>query len=115
MSGHHAQRVHTENVVLDIGDGIGGLIVYTPGTLLGREIEVVDLAQAAPKIHCQVDERIFNGRTIFAGVFSPLAAGEYRVCRPVERADERLTVASGQVTEVDWRGGEPTSTLPASS
>jgi len=64
--------------------------------------------------------RIYVPRTIFAvtavgtglvytGVFPPLLAGEYRVCRPAIRAGERFTVFAGQVTESDWRSPRPTT------
>jgi hypothetical protein len=105
MTGHYhhsPQRVRTEEVVLDIGDDMGGLVFYTPRDLHGHEIEVLCQAGDAQKIHCEVDERIVNGRTIFTGVFPPIAAGEYQVCRPESRAGERFTVTAGQVREIDW-------------
>jgi len=105
MAGHHhhsPQRVHTEDVVLDIGDDMGGLIFYAPSDLHGQVIEVLGRAEDAQKIHCEVDERIVNGRTIFTGVFPPVPAGEYQVCRPEHRAGERFTVPAGSVLEIDW-------------
>jgi len=103
MAERHVQRVHTQEVVLDIGDGMGAVVFHTLGHLHGHEIEVIQLDEHATKIHCEVDERSLNGRTVFAGVFPPLPAGDYRVCRPQPRANERFTVVSGQVTEIDWR------------
>jgi hypothetical protein len=105
MTAHHHHsppRVHTENVVLDIGEDMGGLVFYAPPELHRQEIEVLWQAGHAPKIHCEVDERIVNGRTIFAGVFPPVPAGEYLVCRPEVRAGEHFTVMAGHVQEIDW-------------
>ena len=105
MTGHHhhsPQRVHTEDVVLDIGDDMGGLVFYASAELHGHEIEVLGQAEDAQKIHCEVDERIVNGRTIFTGVFPPVPAGEYLVCRPERRAGEHFTVTAGYVQEIDW-------------
>ena len=99
---HSSQRVHTEEVVLDIGDDMGGLVFYARSDLHGQEIEILAQAADAQKIHCEVDERIVNGRTIFTGVFPPLTAGEYQVCRPEVRAGERFTVTAGHVHEIDW-------------
>jgi hypothetical protein len=100
---HHAPgRVHTENVVLDIGEDMGGLIFYAPSDLLGHEIEVVSSEADAGKIHCEVNQRIVNSRTIFTGVFPPVPAGDYQVCRPALRAGERFTVSAGYVREIDW-------------
>ncbi len=103
MSEKHVQRVHTEQVVLDIGDDMGGLIFYTAAGLLGAEIEVAPAAFLDFKTHTDVSERIVNGRTVYAGVFPPIAVGDYLVCRPVDRAGQRLNVTSGQVTQIDWR------------
>ncbi len=105
MTAHHhhsPQRVHTEAVVLDIGDDMGGLIFYATGDLHRHEIEVLRQAENAQKIHCEVDERIVNGRTIYTGVFPPLPIGEYQVCRPASRGGERFTVTPGAVREIDW-------------
>ncbi len=33
-------RVYTEHVVLDIGEDIGSLVIYTSEKLLGKEIQV---------------------------------------------------------------------------
>jgi hypothetical protein len=105
MTAHHhhsPQRVHTEDVVLDIGDDMGGLVFYARGDLHGHEIEVLAQDEDAQKIHCEVDERIVNGRTIFTGVFPPVPAGEYQVCRPESHAGQRFTVTAGYVREINW-------------
>lgn len=96
-------QIQTESVVLDIGDDAGGLIFYTGGDLRGCEIEVAPAAYPDFKTHTQVSERLVQGRTLFAGVFPPIALGDYLVCRPPERAGQAFTVSSGHVTEIDWR------------
>jgi len=55
------------------------------------------------KTHTEVLERLVAGTIIYTGVFPPLPIGNDRVCRPELRANEYLTVFSGQVTEIDWR------------
>ncbi len=103
MPEHHTHRVHTEDVVLDIGEGAGGLVFYTRDELQGREIEICPADQPTHKTHTEVDARVVNERTISVGVFPPLVAGDYRVCRPASRAGESFTVTDGRVTEIDWR------------
>jgi hypothetical protein len=88
--------------VLDIGDDIGALIVYTGEALVGREIEVSPKENAARRTHTEVLERRVNGRTAFAGVFPALPAGEYSLWRDV-LTDEDITIAGGSIAERDWR------------
>jgi len=98
------QRVHQGEVVLDIGDDAGGLIVYTTRELHGQEIEVFPVINPEHKTHTDVQERRFQGQTIYTAVFTPLPLGDYRVSRPSGRAGEAITITPGQVTELDWRG-----------
>ena len=103
MAEQRVPRVHTEHIVLDIGDDMGGLIFYTSPELLNREIEVAPVATPEFKTHTDVSERLVNGRAIYAAVFPPIAVGDYAVCRPAEREGQQFSVTSGHVTEIDWR------------
>jgi hypothetical protein len=89
-------------IVLDIGDGIGALIVYTTSEFDGREIEVSPLGSTA-RIHTVVHARDVDGRTIFAAVFPSLAEGDYTLWSPDPTGTRRLTITSGLVAEVDLR------------
>lgn len=103
MTDVHIQRVHTENVVLDIGEDSGGLVIYVPEALLGKEVEISPTVEGSEKTHTDVTEWHLNGRVAFVAVYPPLPVGEYRVWQPQERAGELLTLHSGTVTELDWR------------
>lgn len=96
------ERVHTQHIVLDIGDDTGALIVYTSPALCGREIEVSPKENAARRTHTEALERRFNGSTFFAAVFPSLTAGEYSLWRDV-LTDDAVTITGGSVAEVDWR------------
>ncbi len=96
-----SERAPTQHVVLDIGDTIGALIVYTNKALLGREIEVSPKGNAARRTHTEVLERAINGRTVYAGVFAALSAGEYSLWRDV-LTDQEITIEGGFVAEVNW-------------
>ena len=50
-------RVHSESVVLDIGQDMGTLIIYTDAELRGREIEVSPRGSVATRIQVEVLER----------------------------------------------------------
>jgi hypothetical protein len=103
MSHPHVPRVHSGEVVLDIGDDMGGLIVYTDSDLRGQEIEVFPSTDPTRLTHTDVQERVFQGRTIYTAVFTPLVTGGYSIARPKERAGEAIAIEPGRVTEIDWR------------
>lgn len=102
MTGATVERVHRQQVVLDIGQDVGALIVYTSNVLQGREIEVSPKANAARRTHTDVLEHSAGGRTLWAAVFPALAAGAYSLWRDV-LTDEDVTIGGGAVAEVDWR------------
>lgn len=97
-----SKRLHTDDVVLDIGDGVGALMLYTNPELVGHEVEVSRKDQES-RIHTVVHERRIMGRTVFAGVFPELSEGDYRVWTDDPRPVAEVTIVSGQVTEVDLR------------
>jgi hypothetical protein len=99
---HHAAsfwtRRHTESVVLDIGDDVGALILYTSAAHHTEEIEVSLLGAdpGAKRVHSAVLERSVNGRTFYAATYPELAAGEYQIwCEGAPR----VRVEGGAVVE----------------
>jgi hypothetical protein len=98
-------RSHPEPVVLDIGEDIGALILYTPSGLHGQEIEISPVGDDRSRVHTAILERSVNGRTVYAGVYAELRAGDYRLWGDSSVADrpQRVTIAAGAVAEVDWR------------
>jgi hypothetical protein len=103
MAEQHIDRVHPETVVLDIGQDIGALVLYTDAELRGREIEVSRRGSAAPRVHVEVLERRINGRPVFAAVFPGLRAGDYDIWQNARTSTGAVTVAGGAVATVDWR------------
>jgi hypothetical protein len=101
--GNHVQRVHTEPVVLDIGDDIGALIIYTTPEFCGREIEISLKGGDAKRTHTDVAERHFNGQVQFAGVFPLVPAGEYLVWGPDPEHPGEIAITGGAISELDWR------------
>jgi hypothetical protein len=90
-------RRHTETVVLDIGEDVGALVLYTPAELFGHEIEVSPLGLPSQRTHSAVLERACNGRVMYAAVYPELPGGDYAVCWGEE---PRFTVRPGAVTEL---------------
>jgi hypothetical protein len=96
-------RVHTEAVVLDIGDDVGALVLYTRPALHGREIEVSPVGSDAQRTHTAVLERCAAGQTIFAAVYPELKAGSSRIWGDDPGLVRQVTISGGAVAEVDWR------------
>ena len=97
QSGH----VHPEHVVLDIGEGVGALILFTAPDLLGEEIEVSQEGQ--PRTHTEVLERRINDQPVFAAVYASLPEGRYRIWGYDDKPVTEVEISGGQVAEVDWR------------
>jgi hypothetical protein len=103
MAEQKNDRVHPESVVLDIGQDIGALIIYTDAKLRGREIEVSPAGSAATRVHVEVLERWVNGRQVFAAVFPTLRAGAYDIWQHSPIPSDTASITGGRVTTVDWR------------
>ncbi len=99
MAERYIDRVYTEHVVLDIGEDIGSLVIYTSEKWRGKEIQVsLKGADAAKLVHTAVWERRFNGRVAYAGVYPALSEGDYIIWT---HPSKEVTITGGQVAEVD--------------
>jgi hypothetical protein len=96
------ERAPAGPLVLDIGEDMGALIVFTDRALRGREIEVSPKDNSARRTHTEVLERRVGDRAVFAGVFYQLPAGAYSIWRDV-LTDEEVEIVGGAVAELDWR------------
>jgi len=100
MVEQYVDRIHSEHAVLDIGQDIGALVIYTKAELRGRQIDVRLTGSDAKPVHTDVLERRVRGKPIFAAVFPTLLAGDYTILSiPLEKA----SIVGGRVAEVDWR------------
>ncbi len=100
----YVDRVYTEQVALDIGEGVGALVIYTTEQLRGKEIQVSLKGDTRARLtHTAVWERRFNGRVAFAGVYPSLPEGDYIIWVHPSR---EVSIVGGQVAEVDLRDSE---------
>jgi hypothetical protein len=104
--------------VLDLGRGVGALVLYAPAALAGTEIEISPGSDpAARRTHAVVQGRAAgpagrtaDGRTvpydarpaIYAAVYPGLAAGQYTIWRDSSTPAGTADVAGGQVTTWHW-------------
>ena len=93
----------TGPAILDIGQGIGALLLHAPAFLKGREIEISLVDDASRRVHTAVLEREWGGRRTHTAIFARLKAGDYVVWGLDGQARSRVAIVDGGVTELDWR------------
>ncbi len=92
------------SVVLELGPGVGALVLHTPPELDGREIEVSPLGGAtAGRTHSLVRPRTIGRGTQYAAVYPQLAAGTYALWDDVAPV-ATVTIHGGEVTTARWPG-----------
>jgi len=89
-------------VVLNIGAGIGALVIHTPGRLHGHEIEVSPVEDLAHRTHAAVRARYVRDGVRFSVVIDSLPEGRYTIWRDPVTPLAEVAVAGGAVTEYDW-------------
>ena len=109
-------------VVLDIGGTRGAVIVYTPNSLSGAEIEIRRAGGPWDGTHTAVRRRDLRRTVVYAGVFGSLEAGAYQlrlrgtgVSHDQEGPLVDLTVKGSEVSELEWPGPSPPSPVGSSS
>jgi hypothetical protein len=91
------------SVVLDIGAGVGALVLRTPPDLDGVEIEIsLNGSAAAARLHSRVRERRTGAGVWFAAVYPGLPAGRYTIWRDARAPVAAATITSGHVTLQHW-------------
>ena len=87
------------SVILDLGPGVGALVLHAAPELDGREIEVSLLGGGAPahRTHSRVRPRKTGGETQYA-------AGDYTIWKDDVTPAATVTVEGGQVTTTCWPG-----------
>lgn len=103
MTHTDSERVHSEPIVLDIGEDVGALIIYTRVELRNQEIEVSPRGDDTHRTHTEVLEREINGKTLFTAVFAELRTGVYTLWGNATRSAGEITIVGGEIAEVDWR------------
>ena len=86
--------------MLDLGPGVGALLLRTGSDLHGAEIEISPAGDDTARTHKQVHERPADGRPLHAAVFESLPEGDYTLWlhdRPLRRD---VVVVGSVVTEI---------------
>ena len=89
-------------VVLELGAGVGALVLLTPADLDGREIEISRGDLGARRTHSRVRPRHMPAGTRYAAVYPDLPAGPYTIWADEEHAAGRVVITGGRVTNWSW-------------
>jgi hypothetical protein len=98
----HSTETRSEHVMLELGGGVGALVVYTDPGLHGVEVEI-STGDDGARAHKQVHERLVQDKALYAAIFDRLAAGEYTLWVDGAARTRDVRVGSAVVTEIDWR------------
>jgi hypothetical protein len=103
MNDHRHGPTAAGTVLLELGAGIGALLLQGPAELAGREIEISRAdAPGLPRTHAQVRERPGSCGVTYCALYPELAAGRYTVWRDETTVALSLTITGGQVTRCHW-------------
>jgi hypothetical protein len=96
------------SVVLELGPGVGALVLHAPRELEGREIEISPHGgPASRRTHSRVRPRATGSGTQYAAVYPQLPAGTYTIWDDAATPAATITIDGGQVTTAWWPGHSP--------
>jgi hypothetical protein len=89
-------------VVLDLGGGVGALVLRTPAALVGTEIEISPAGEPGRRRHVAVHPRPLPTGTVHAAVYGDLFAGDWQLWAAADVPAMTVRVEDGRVTVADW-------------
>lgn len=101
---HDAGEVRSRPVVLDLGDGVGALIVRTDPELVGVEVEISPAGNDAEREHKEVLWRTLDRERATVLVYDSVPEGDYTLWVEGEPWARGVRVNGGEVAELDRRG-----------
>jgi hypothetical protein len=100
---HAARDPHTAGsgaTVLDIGDDVGALVLYTSAEMGGAEIEISLVGGPLSRQHVAVHPRA--GGPTHAAVYPNLPEGSYELWAADGSVALRVQIEGGSITETRW-------------
>lgn len=88
------------SVALDIGGGLGALVLMPSERYRDREIEISRVDHDGPRVHTGVHERASEAGSLLTAIFGSLPAGEYVVWEDASTAGPVVQVPDGGVAEI---------------
>jgi hypothetical protein len=96
----HSTDARPEHVMLDLGPGVGALVLHTGADLHGAEIEISPAGHDDDRSHKQVHERPVGGRSLYGAVFDRLPAGDYTLWLDGGPLRRGVAVVGAAVTDI---------------
>jgi hypothetical protein len=87
-------------VAIDIGNGLGALVILPGERFRGREIEISRVDSDEPRTHTGVHERSKKGGKVLTAIFGSLPAGEYVIWEDALTAGPVVEIPDGAVAQV---------------
>lgn len=103
MGEHHREADFEQGVMVDVGPGVGALVIYAGDGMRGQEIEISPAGHDSQRVHTDVLRRRSARGFMYAAVFGSLAEGVYRLWHESQPGPVTVEIEGGQVTELDWR------------
>jgi hypothetical protein len=85
------------SVILDIGNGVGALVLHTSAEWLDHEIDLAPDDPTLVNTHSAVRERLSPEGSSYAAVYPQLHEGEYTIVG----STQRLIITGGRVTDIE--------------
>ena len=89
--------------MLDLGPGVGALVLHTGRELHGMEIEISLAGHDDQRSHKQVHKRPVVGRPLYGAVFDSLPEGEYTLWLDDQPLRRHVAVAGAAVTDISLK------------
>jgi hypothetical protein len=101
---HHEAPGALEGVAVDVGQGMGALVVYAPAELSGFEIELSPAGAADRRVHSVFHRRETGHGHVYAAVFPSLPAGSYELWGTGDEPSRTVVLRDGETTEARLAG-----------
>jgi hypothetical protein len=96
---HDVAEVRAQPVLLDLGDGVGALIVHTDPELLGVEVEISPAGDDLARQHKEVLRRSMGQTVATVLVYDNLEEGDYTLWLDDRAVAREVHVSDGRVSE----------------
>jgi hypothetical protein len=90
----------TASVALDIGGGLGALVILPSERYRDQEIEISRADRDGPRVHTGVHERGSQAGSTLTAIFGSLPAGSYVIWEDAGTAGPVVEVPDGAVTQI---------------
>jgi hypothetical protein len=89
------------SVALDIGAGLGALVISPSERFRGHEIEISRADDDGPRVHTGVHDRASDAGSTLTAIFGSLPAGPYVIWEDESTAGPVVDVPDGGVAQIE--------------